>query len=185
MRFTTAAVAAVALGFATAATAQIQVVSADQEYALAHPRPAAKAARGDFHATMDQVFGPGRWRETSGYRTRAQEDALRRQGAGTVAPGHTSLHSIGAPDAPGAYDAVVDHMPLATAAAKLKQASGGFSRVLAERAHGPQGAHLHVELVSTGGPAAASGDDAPPAPAVRHKRRAWRMRVASASSAAY
>ena len=144
------AVSALALGLASAAGAgTIQVTSADAEYAAFHPRARAAAAPvsgEDFQATMDRVFGPGRWRKTSGYRTQAQEDALRRQGAGTVAPGHISRHSIGGADSPSAYDAVVDHMPLASAAAKLRQAGGGFSRVLAEGAHGPQGAHLHIEL---------------------------------------
>jgi hypothetical protein len=159
---------------APAAAGTMQVVSAGDEYEKFHPRPHAAAPRGDFHATMDQVFGAGRWRQTSGYRTRAQEDALRRQGAGTVAAGHTSLHSIGGPDAPAAYDAVVDHMALAKAAAKLKQAGGGFARVLAERAHGPQGAHLHVELISAPGkaqPTEASADDADASPPPVPKRR--------------
>jgi hypothetical protein len=133
---------------APAAAGTMQVVSAGDEYEQFHPKAPAAAPRGNFHATMDQVFGAGRWRQTSGYRTRAQEDALRRQGAGTVAAGHTSLHSIGGPDGPAAYDAVVDHMSPASAAAKLKRAGGAFSRVLAERAHGAQGPHLHVELVS-------------------------------------
>jgi hypothetical protein len=145
--------AAIALLLATSAAAgTIQVVTVDDEYASFHPKPVARAATPvsgeDFRSVMDRVFGPGRWRMTSSYRSQAQEDALRRQGAGTVAPGHISLHSVGGPNAPEAYDAVVDHMPLATAAAKLRQAGGGFSRVLAEGAHGPQGAHLHVELVS-------------------------------------
>jgi hypothetical protein len=151
---------AVALGLTTlcmagAASADgIQVVSAGAEYAALHPRPVAEtpagaASGGDFRATMDRVFGPGRWRQTSGYRTRAQEEALRRQGAGTVAPGRTSLHSIGAPDAPGAYDAVVDRLAPAQAAARLRQAGAGFARVIAEAPHGRQGPHLHVELVST------------------------------------
>jgi hypothetical protein len=143
------------------AVAQIQVVSAHAEYLSFHPRRAAArghVSSGDFQATMDEVFGAGRWRQTSGYRTQAEEDALRRQGAGAVAPGHVSLHSIGGPDAPSAYDAVVDGMSLASAAAKLKQAGGPFSRVLAEGAHGSQGAHLHIELArgatsSAGGPA--------------------------------
>jgi hypothetical protein len=144
------ALGGLALGWATTAAGQIEVVSADGEYAKAHPRPvvAADAPASDFSATMDRVFGPGRWRQTSGYRTVAQENALRRQGAGTVAPGHTSKHSVGDPNAPGAYDAVVDHLSTAQAAAKLKQNAGGAFRVLAERAHGPQGPHLHVELVS-------------------------------------
>jgi len=131
------------------AAAQIQVTSAGAEYESFHPRPVARAAAAsgeDFQATMDRTFGPGRWRKTSGYRTQAQENALRRQGAGTVAPGHVSYHSIGGPDAPSAYDAVVAGMSLTTAAAKLKQAGGPVARVLAERAHGPQGAHLHIEL---------------------------------------
>lgn len=108
---------------------------------------------------MDQVFGPGRWRQTSGYRSQAQEDALRRQGAGTVAPGRISHHSIGVPGSPGAYDAVVDGMSLETAAAKLKRtgAGAGFSRVVAEGAHGVEGPHLHIELAT----AAARGAPAP------------------------
>ena len=148
---------AAALGLASPAGAyQIQVVSAVAEYASLHPRPvaaapAASAGPGaDFQATMDRVFGQGGWRQTSGYRTRAQEEALRRQGAGVVAKGRTSLHSIGGPEAPGAYDAVVHRLPPARAAARLRAAGAGFSRVVAEGAHGREGAHLHVELVSAG-----------------------------------
>ena len=145
---------------APAAAGTIEIVNAGDEYASAHPHPharaAGKATSADFQATMDQVFGEGRWRETSGYRSRAHENALRRQGAGTVAPGHTSLHSVGDAEAPGAYDAVVARMSAAQAAAKLKRAGVGFHRVLAERAHGRQGPHLHVELISA---AARSGAD--------------------------
>ena len=134
---------------ATAAGAgTIQVVAAGDEFRAAHPKRAARGAGDDFRSTMDQVFGPGRWRQTSGYRSQAEEDALRRQGAGTVAPGRISLHSIGGPDLPGAYDAVVDSMSAETAAAKLRRAGGGFSRVVAEGAHGGQGPHLHIELTS-------------------------------------
>jgi hypothetical protein len=143
------------------AAAQIQVTSAGAEYESFHPRPVAQttAASGeDFQATMDRTFGPGRWRKTSGYRTQAQENALRRQGAGAVAPGHISFHSIGAPDAPSAYDAVVAGMSLTSAAAKLKRAGGPVSRVLAEGAHGPQGAHLHIELARKAAPAAQAED---------------------------
>ena len=141
-----------------AAAGSIQIVSSHEEFSAAHPERRAKATAGeasgdDFRSTMNRVFGPGRWRQTSGYRTQAQEDALRRQGAGTVAPGRLSHHSIGGVNAPGAYDAVVDSMPLVTAATRLKQAGGGFSRVLAEGAHGGQGPHLHIEL--TKGPIAA------------------------------
>jgi hypothetical protein len=151
------AAAVMGLGLATGAAAgSIQVVSAPGEYAALHPRAAVKmsvatASGGDFRSTMDQVFGPGRWRQTSGYRTPAQEDALRRQGAGTVSPGRFSLHSLGAPDAPGAYDAVVDRMSPEAAAARLRAAGAAFARVVAEREHGPQGPHLHIELISTRG----------------------------------
>ena len=156
-KFMAAAAAFLALSLAgPAAVAQIEVVNAGDEYAAVHPHPKARAARatsGDFRATMDQVFGEGRWRETSGFRTQAQENALRRAGAGTVAPGRISYHSVGGPDAPGAYDAVVASMSAASAAAKLKKAGAPFHRVLAERAHGREGPHLHVELVSTTGSA--------------------------------
>ena len=148
------ALCATTLWLAGAAVADpIQVVSAGTEYAALHPRPVAQsrgaAPHGDFRATMDRVFGPGRWRQTSGYRTPAREEALRRQGAGVVARGRTSLHSIGEPEAPGAYDAVVDRVAPARAAARLRQAGVGFSRVVAEAAHGREGPHLHVELVGT------------------------------------
>ena len=152
MKFAVRAIPAGCLAMAlcvatTAAAGAIQVVSAGAEYAAVHPRRAARAAAGDdFQATMDRVFGPGRWRQTSGYRSQAAENALRRQGAGTVAPGRISLHSVGGADAPGAYDAVVDRMSVAGAAAKLRQSGATFSRVVAEGAHGGQGPHLHIEL---------------------------------------
>jgi hypothetical protein len=149
-----------------AAAGTIQIVSAHEEFSAAHPERAARhsaatASGEDFRSTMNRVFGPGRWRQTSGYRTQAQEDALRRQGAGTVAPGRISHHSIGGVGSPGAYDAVVDSMSLGSAAARLKQAGGSFSRVLAEGAHGGQGAHLHIELIKGPGaaPAAAASED--------------------------
>jgi hypothetical protein len=163
----------------------MQVVSADAEYAAAHPRPVAKASGEDFPTTMDRVFGQGRWRLTGGYRSQAQENALRRQGAGTVAPGHTSLHSVGRPDAPGAYDAVVDHMAPATAAAKLKREGGAFSRVVAEGPHGGQGPHLHIELVSTKARAASSDAVAQGTNPQLPVRRRWAaMRIASAGAIA-
>lgn len=155
------------------ANAQIQVTSAGAEYESFHPRPAAAqaAASGeDFQATMDRTFGAGRWRKTSGYRTQAQENALRRQGAGTVAPGHISYHSIGGPEAPSAYDAVVSGMTLASAAAKLNRAGAPFSRVLAEGAHGPQGAHLHIELARKAAPQAEAEDVAWRADGRRRRR---------------
>lgn len=106
----------------------------------------APAREAGFRTTMDRVFGPAGWRQTSGFRTPAQEDALRRQGAGAVPPGRRSSHSTGTPHAPGAYDAVVPGMSQVDAAARLRRAPRPFARVVAERRHGPQGAHLHIEL---------------------------------------
>lgn len=96
-------------------------------------------------STMDKVFGPGGWRETGGFRSQAREDELRREGAGTGPVGQISHHSMGTPDAPGAYDIVVPGMSTESAAAKLQSSSDDFSRVFAERSHGAQGSHLHVE----------------------------------------
>jgi len=108
---------------------------------------------------MDRVFGPGQWRQTSGYRTPAQEDALRREGAGTVPAGRLSHHSMGGPDAPGAYDVVVPGMSSASAAVRLRRSGEGFTRIVAEGAHGAQGPHLHIEPGMRTAQAAAS---APP-----------------------
>jgi len=119
--------------------------------ALALSAPAlAQSAGGDsqnqqFRSAMDRVFGPGGWRETSGYRSQAREDELRREGAGTVPVGQVSHHSMGNPDAPGAYDVVVPGMTNESAAAKLKSSSDAFDRVIAEHAHGGEGQHLHIE----------------------------------------
>ncbi|HEX3367876.1 MAG TPA: hypothetical protein VHS75_22755 [Phenylobacterium sp.] len=142
---------------AVPAEATIAVVSADDEAEKANPgrhrrhEPEAPppAPSDDFKTMMDQVFGAGRWRQTSGYRTVAQENALRRAGAGTVPAGRISRHSVGDPDAPGAYDAVVAKLSPAAAAAKLKRAGAPFAKVAAEGAHGRQGPHLHIELAST------------------------------------
>lgn len=123
--------------------------------------PAASLSRNDqFRSAMDRVFGPNGWRETSGYRSRARENQLRMEGAGTVPAGRLSHHSLGTPDAPGAYDAVVDGLPQARAAAVLRASGQGFSRVVAERAYGPQGPHLHIEVASA---LAASSTEATPA----------------------
>src|SRR5579863_685735 len=107
--------------------------------------PATGTQKQRFRHDMDHVFGPGRWRETSGWRSRARENELRREGAGTVRAGEVSHHSMGTPDAPGAYDVVVDGMSNAAAAAKVRAESSDFSRVVAEGAHGPEGQHLHLE----------------------------------------
>ncbi|THD57952.1 MAG: hypothetical protein E8A12_13015 [Phenylobacterium sp.] len=130
----------------------IAVVSADDEAEKVNPgrhrrHVAEAAAPDDFRTLMDQVFGEGRWRQTSGFRTVAQENALRRAGAGTVPAGRLSRHSLGDLEAPGAYDAVVPGLSPASAAARLKRAGAPF-KVAAEGPHGHQGPHLHIELVS-------------------------------------
>jgi len=129
------------------------VVSADAEAEAANPGRSARRSpprpartRSDVHSTLDRVFGEGRWRQTSGYRTASQENALRRAGAGTVPAGRISRHSQGGPQEPGAIDAVVPGMSLKAAAARLRRDGEGVDRVLAEGAHGRQGAHLHIEL---------------------------------------
>jgi len=105
-------------------------------------------------STMDKVFGTGAWRETGGYRSEAREDELRREGAGAVPVGQISHHSMGTPDAPGAYDIVVPGMSTESAAAKLQNSSDDFSL-------GGQGSHLHVEPRAgrlTGAPVEATDD---------------------------
>lgn len=142
-----------------------QVVSADDEAEKANPglyrskvaAPQTAAQKDQFRAALDDVFGAGRWRQTSGYRTVGQENALRRQGAGAVKPGRLSRHSLGGPDTPGAYDVVVLGMSPAKAAAKLKAADQGWGKVAAEGAHGREGAHLHLELAPATAPEAAGG----------------------------
>ena len=69
---------------------------------------------------------------------------------------HTSRHSIGGPETPGAYDVVVPGMSQAQAAAKLKAADQGWGKVAAEAAHGREGAHLHLELARETVPGGAS-----------------------------
>ena len=98
-----------------------------------------------FFALMDRIFGAGRWRETSGYRSPAQENQLRKQGAGTVPTGQRSHHSMGDAKAPGAYDIVVAGMSPERAVARLRLAKDEIARAVAEFAHGNQGPHLHVE----------------------------------------
>ena len=137
-----------ALSPLSAAFAQVYEVILPVTPHRAHDSSAAPASgpSGDgFQSKMDRVFGPGGWRETSGYRSEAREDELRREGAGTVPAGQISHHSMGSPDAPGAYDVVVPGMSTEGAAAKLRDSGETFSRVLAERSHGSQGSHLHIE----------------------------------------
>jgi hypothetical protein len=133
---------------------------------LALPGPSntldASGSARDFRSTLDEVLGPGGWRETSGYRSRAREDELRREGAGTVPRGVLSHHSMGTPDAPGAYDIVVRGMSQRQAAGLLRSSGAGFSRVVSEGAHGREGAHLHIEMASASAPLREPGptDDA-------------------------
>jgi TPR repeat protein len=98
-----------------------------------------------FQTIMDAAFGAGRWRETGGYRTPGEENRLRAAGAGTVPAGELSAHSLGARDAPGAYDVVVAGLSADQAAVRLRRSPAKFARMLAESAHGDQGPHLHVE----------------------------------------
>jgi len=158
-----------ALTFCSAVCVATPALAWTDYYADKHPpatdqKPVGKSAppadlKQRFHSTLDQVFGPGHWRETSGYRSRARENELRREGAGTVRPGQISHHSMGTTDAPGAYDVVVPGMSNAAAAAKLKSESGDFNRVYAEAAHGNEGQHLHLEP-NYGRASVSSGDSA-------------------------
>jgi TPR repeat protein len=140
------------------AAAELELGTLYAEAARAPSHPAAVLNRADFQVLMDRVFGRDNWRETSGYRTPAEENRLRVAGAGTVATGRISHHSLGTADAPGAYDVVVAGMAADDAATRLRRSGAGFSRVLAERAYGEQGPHLHVELAL--GAASASRFDA-------------------------
>ncbi|HEY5288875.1 MAG TPA: tetratricopeptide repeat protein [Caulobacteraceae bacterium] len=98
-----------------------------------------------FKESMNRVFGSGQWRETGGYRTIATENRLRAEGALTVPVGVVSRHSMGTPDAPGAYDIVVRGMSPDQAAVKIRRSGIAYRRLFPEGVHGSQGAHLHVE----------------------------------------
>jgi hypothetical protein len=101
-----------------------------------------------FTALMDAVFGPKAWRETGGFRTAKRENELRALGALTVAEGARSAHSIGKPEAPGAYDLVVNDLSPEQAAKKLRVSKAPLKVIFAEAAHGAEGPHLHVEPFS-------------------------------------
>ena len=101
-----------------------------------------------FIALMDSVFGPKRWRETGGFRTAKRENELRALGALTVRQGATSAHSIGKPEAPGAYDLVVEGLSPEQAAKKLRVSQAPLKVIFPEAAHGDEGPHLHVEPYS-------------------------------------
>lgn len=114
------------------------------------PKPAKPTARymdqAAFRSRMDDVYGAGRWRETSGYRTAAQEDSLRAQGAGMNRPGTVDPHMQGGPDDPGAYDIVVPGMNARQAAQRLRDANFQAHQIYPEGAHGTQGEHLHIGM---------------------------------------
>ena len=133
---------------ATAAHAQHAVLVRQDPSPDAQTTTLGATPRERFKSVMDSVFGPGRWRQTGGYRTPEREDELRAEGAGTVWPGGISAHSLGHPGAPGAYDAVVDGLDTATAAQRLRSFGAPFRRIVAEGPHGTQGAHLHLEPAS-------------------------------------
>src|SRR5262245_40561880 len=101
---------------------------------LAGPASAQDVAPPQFAAVMDSVFGPGAWRMTGGYRSPQREAQLRSQGAMTVRPGGVSRHSLGSPDAPGAYDVVVNGMSPGEAARRLRLAGAPFARYMPKTA---------------------------------------------------
>jgi TPR repeat protein len=103
-----------------------------------------------FTALMDSVFGPRAWRETGGFRTAKRENELRALGALTVSEGAKSAHSIGKPEAPGAYDLVVNDLSPEQAARKLRASKAPLKVIFPEAAHGAEGPHLHVEPFSIG-----------------------------------
>lgn len=138
--------------------------------------------RARFTALMDSVFGPKRWRETGGFRTAARENQLRAQGALTVALGTRSQHSVGKPDAPGAYDLVVDGLSPGQAAKKLRTSKAPLKVVFAEEAHGNQGPHLHVEPYSISfdtPPLRRGGKAADPDPSRVDEAAAWLRNAAA------
>jgi len=124
-----------------AATLDLALITAEGP-----PKEAAAATdQTGFKTNMDRVFGQGRWRETGGYRSPATENRLRAEGALTVPVGVVSRHSMGTPDAPGAYDIVVKGLSPDQAAMRIRQSGVAYRRLFPEGVHGTQGAHLHVE----------------------------------------
>lgn len=113
----------------------------------------------EFSLAMDSTFGVGNWSQTGGWRSQARENALRAQGAKTVAPGHVSAHSIGDPDAPGARDIVVDGLTPEQAAQKMREnGTYGANQLYPEGSAGSQGAHLHVGMQGGAQPTWGHGD---------------------------
>ena len=109
--------------------------------AVTPPAADVYAPTSDFREAVDKTVGKGKWRDTGDYRSPAREEALRLQGAGTVAPGHTSNHSRGAPDAPGAHDIVAPGLD-----PKTLDKVPGVRDAFYEGRSGSQGGHIHVDM---------------------------------------
>ena len=103
----------------------------------------------DFKRYLDKAVGPGRYRITSGYRTMAEDEALRRQGAGMTPRGAVSPHERGGPGDPGAYD--IQPVGLSDAEFQAKLKGGPFANEFLEGSHGNQGQHFHVNMRPTDG----------------------------------
>lgn len=113
-------------------------------------KPQTYATLDEFHSAVDSAVGKGRWQPTGDYRPGWREDQLRAQGAQTVAPGHTSMHSKGGWDDPGAHDIVIPGVSPQQGAAMLRKIPGVMD-VKWEGAHGTQGGHFHVDMADRTG----------------------------------
>lgn len=134
--------------------------------------PAAKPASSPYLPTsiVDTDLQRDGLRPTGDYRTPARERQLAAQGAGTVAPGRTSNHSRGTPDAPGAHDFVPTGADWNKALAEARGAPG-VKDAFIEGAQGGQGRHIHVDMAAGDkpwlnyGPTPPAAAAAPPKPA--------------------
>jgi TPR repeat protein len=136
-----------------------------------------------FTALMDSVFGPAGWRETGGFRTAKRENELRALGALTVAQGAKSAHSIGKPEAPGAYDLVVNGLSPEQAARKLRASKAPLKVIFPEAAHGDEGPHLHVEPISINFETVPGGHPAAADPARVERAANWLRSAAAEGNA--
>jgi len=125
---------------------------------LGTPLKSSYPSKDQFSSYADKAFGAGKWKMTGGFRTDAREDQLRAQGRGTVAPGHTSHHSLGDANAPGAYDVAVPGMNPAQIGVKLKAAGWRGSEF-------PEGDHLHTNAPETWTDLGSPSSQSAPAPA--------------------
>ena len=159
----------------TGAKFSLATLSLKYDLGLATVTPHAR-----FAALMDAVFGPNAWRETGGFRTAKRENELRAAGALTVAQGARSAHSLGKPEAPGAYDLVVKGLSPEQAARKLRLSKAPLRVIFPEAAHGDEGPHLHVEPVSISFDAGPLAHPAPTDPAQLAEAASW-LRAAAAT----